>query len=120
LIAALGDSRERYPTDAALAADAGMSPVAVESGKRRVATFRRACDKGFRDSVATLADSTGHWHPWAREVYWRARARGQDHPHAICTLGRAWLRVLWRCWQDGAAYDPAFHRNLQRLQLTEG
>ena len=120
LIAELGDSRERYPTDAALAADAGMSPVAVESGKRRVATFRRACDKRLRDSVATLADSTRHWHPWAREVYWRARARGQDHPHAIRTLGRAWLRVLWRCWQDGVAYDPARHRNLQCLQLDGG
>jgi transposase len=120
LIAELGDSRERYPTDAALAADAGMSPVAVESGKRRVATFRRACDKRLRDSVATLADSTRHWHPWAREVYRRARARGQDHPHAIRTLGRAWLRVLWRCWQDGAAYDPALHCNLQRLQLAGG
>ena len=120
LIAELGDSRERYPTDAALAADAGMSPVAVESGKRRVATFRRACDKRLRDSVATLADSTRHWHPWAREVYWRARARGQDHPHAIRTLGRAWLRVLWRCWQDGVAYDPALHRNLQCLQLAGG
>ena len=120
LLAELGDSRERYPTDAALAADAGMSPVAVESGKRRVATFRRACDKRLRDSVATLADSTRHWHPWAREVYWRARARGQDHPHAIRTLGRAWLRVLWRCWQDGVAYDPARHRNLQCLQLDGG
>ena len=120
LIAELGDARERYPSDAALAADAGMSPVAVESGKRRVASFRRACDKRLRDSVATLADSTRHWHPWAREVYWRARARGQDHPHAIRTLGRAWLRVLWRCWQDGAAYDPALHRNLQCLQLAGG
>jgi transposase len=120
LIAELGDARERYPNDATLAADAGMSPVAVESGKRRVASFRRACDKRLRESVATLADSTRHWHPWAREVYWRARARGQDHPHAIRTLGRAWVRVLWRCWQDGVAYDPARHRNLQRLQLAGG
>jgi hypothetical protein len=120
LIAELGDSRERYPTDAALAADAGMSPVAVESGKRRVATFRRACDKRLRDSVATLADSTRHWHPWAGEVYRRARARGQDHPHAIRTLGRAWLRVLWRCWQDGVPYDPTLHGNLRCLQTAGG
>ena len=32
---------------------------------------------------------------------------------AIRTLGRAWCRVLWRCWQDNAAYDPARHRGLQ-------
>lgn len=120
LIAELGDARERYPTDAALAADAGMSPVALESGKRRAATFRRACDKRLRVAVATLADSTRHWHPWARSVYRRARDRGQDHPHAIRTLGRAWLRVLWRCWQDGVPYDPALHGNFRRLQPAGG
>jgi transposase len=120
LIAELGDSRERYPTDAAMAADAGMSPVALESGKLRVATFRRACDKRLRDAMATLADSTRHWHPWAREVYARARARGQDHPHAIRTLGRAWIRVLWRCWRDRVPYDPARHGNFNRLQTTGG
>jgi transposase len=120
LIAELGDCRGRYPTDAAMAADAGMSPVALESGKLRVATFRRACDKRLRDAVATLADSTRHWHPWAKDVYRKARARGQDHPHAIRTLGRAWLRVLWRCWRDRVPYDPALHGNLQRLQPAGG
>lgn len=120
LIAELGDARERYPSDAALAADAGMSPVAVESGKRRVASFRRACDKRLRHAVATLADSTRHWHPWARDVYARARARGQDHPHAIRTLGRAWVRVLWRCWQDGVPYEPTLHGSLRRLQTAGG
>lgn len=120
LIAELGDCRARYPTNAALAADGGMSPVAVESGKRRVATFRRACDKRLRDAIATLADSTRHWHPWARQVYREARARGQDHPHAIRTLGRRWVRVLWRCWQDRVPYDPVRHGNLNRLSTVGG
>jgi transposase len=120
LIAELGDARGRYPTEAAMAADAGMSPVALESGKLRVATFRRACDKRLRVAVATLADSTRHWHPWARDVYRRARERGQDHPHAIRTLGRAWLRVLWRCWRDRVPYDSARHGNLNRLQTAGG
>jgi transposase len=120
LIAELGDCRGRYPTEAAMAADAGMSPVALESGKLHVATFRRACDKRLRSAVATLADSTRHWHPWAKEVYRRARARGQDHPHAIRTLGRAWIRVLWRCWQDGVPYDSALHGNSSRLQPVGG
>jgi transposase len=120
LIAEFGDARGRYPTEAAMAADAGMSPVALESGKLRVATFRRACDKRLRVAVATLADSTRHWHPWAKEVYRRARARGQDHPHAIRTLGRAWIRVLWRCWRDEVPYDPARHGNFGRLQTVGG
>jgi transposase len=120
LVAEIGDDRARYPTSEALAADAGMSPVARESGKRKVAAFRWACDKRLRDAVACLADSTRHHHPWAREVYARGRARGLDHPHAIRVLGRAWLRVLWRCWQDGVPYDPALHGNLRRLQPTGG
>jgi transposase len=121
LLAEIGDRRERYPTNEALAAYYnGMSPVAVESGKRKVAAFRRACDKRLRDAVATLADTTRHRHPWAREVYRRARARGCDHPHAIRVLGRAWLRVIWRMWQDGTPYDPARHGNLRRLKAAGG
>jgi len=119
LVAEIGDDRSRYPTREALAADAGMAPVAKESGKRKVAAFRWACDKRLRDAVSCLADSTRKWHPWARQVYADAIARGLEHPHAIRVLGRAWLRVLWRCWQDGVPYDPTRHGNLNRL-LTEG
>lgn len=120
LIAEIGDDRTRYPTRESLAADAGMAPVARESGKRKVAAFRWACDKRLRDAVACLANSTRHTHPWARGVYLDARARGLEHPHAIRVLGRAWLRVLWRCWQDEVPYDPAKHGNLIRLQPVGG
>jgi transposase len=120
LLAEIGDRRCRYPTSEAMAADAGMCPVAVESGRRKVAAFRRACDHRLRDAVSTLADATRHRHPWARDVYRRARARGCDHPHAIRVLGRAWVRVLWRMWQDGLPYDPSKHGNLRRLNTAGG
>lgn len=120
LVAEIGDQRGRYLSAEALAADAGMCPVAVESGKRKVATFRRACDKRLRDAVVTLCDSTRHWHPWARGVYERARGRGCDHPHAIRVLGRAWLRVIWRMWQDQVVYDPVLHGSLQALPAAGG
>jgi len=32
----------------------------------------------------------------------------------VRALGRAWCRVLWRCWQDRVPYDPARHRGLQQ------
>jgi hypothetical protein len=119
LLAEIGDNRARYPTAAALAADAGQAPVAVESGKRRTASFRRACDKRLRAHFGVLADSTRHWHPWARQHYHNAISRGQDHPHACRTLGRAWTLILWRCWQDRTPYHPARHRNLQQLLNTQ-
>lgn len=120
LLAEIGDDRGRYRDADSLAADGGVAPVAVESGKSRHAAFRWACDKRLRNHLGVLADSTRHWHPWAADVYARARARGQDHPHANRTLGKAWTRVLWRCWQDGVPYDPALHGNLRRLETTGG
>ena len=114
LLAEIGDNRHRYPHRDSLAADAGMAPVAIESGKRRNASFRWACDKRLRNHLCVLADSTRHWHPWARDVYQRARARGCDHPHAIRILGRAWTRIRWRCWHDPTTYDPTRHRAAAR------
>jgi transposase len=120
LLAEIGDSRGRYPTPDSLAADAGQSPVAIESGKHRHATFRRACDKRLRNATSTLADSSRHTNPWAADIYHHARQRGKDHPHAARILGRAWTRVLWRCWHDHTPYDPAKHGSLQRLLTTMG
>jgi transposase len=114
MLAEIGDCRARYPTAEHLAADAGMSPVAVESEKRKVACFRHGCDHRLRDATHTLADATRHWHPWAGDRYAAAIARGHDHPRAIRTLGRAWCPVVWRRWQDGVPYDPARHRGLQQ------
>jgi transposase len=120
LVAHIGECRERYPTNEALAAAAGMSPVAVESGKRKVASFRRACDKRLRRAVATLAESTRHHNGWAKDIYLRARERGCDHAHAIRILGRAWVRVIFRMWREGLPYDPARHGGLKRLRSGEG
>jgi len=120
LLSEIGDNRARYPSEAVLAADGGQAPVAIESGKHRAASFRYACDKRLRKHLCMLADSTRHWHPWAGDVYARARARGADHPHALRILGRAWCRVLWRCWQDRAPYNPAQHGNLNRLLAITG
>lgn len=120
LLAEIGDNRARYPRAETLAADAGQTPVAIESGKRRTATFRWACDKRLRAHVSVLADTTRHHHPWARDIYQRARDRGCDHPHAIRILGRAWTRILWRCWQDHTTYQPTKHRALNTLLTQQG
>jgi transposase len=120
LLAEVGDRRERHPASSSLEAIAGQAPVAVESGKKKVACFRWACNKTLRAAVSVLADSSRKHNPWAQQIYDRARARGHDHPHAIRILGRAWLRIIWRMWQDGNPYDPARHGSLNRLLAAEG
>ncbi len=120
LLAEIGDRRERHPTSNSLEAIAGQAPVAVESGKKKVACFRWACNKTLRSAVGVLADASRKHNPWANDIYQRARDRGHDHPHAIRILGRAWLRVIWRLWQDRQPYDPTRHGNLNRLLATKG
>jgi transposase len=115
LLAEIGDCRTRFPTPEALACLAGAAPSTRQSGKIRTVSFRWSCDKQLRDAVTDFAGDSRRASPWADDLYQRARARGHDHPHAVRILARAWLFVIWHCWQDGAAYDPARHRALQTL-----
>jgi transposase len=115
LLAEIGDCRSRYPHRDAIAADAGQAPVAVESGKRKHAKFRWACNKRLRNALSTLAHNTRRWNPWAAARYAAARARGHNHRRALRTLGRAWSRIIWRCWQNRITYDPQRHTGLQQL-----
>jgi transposase len=115
MLSEIGDCRERYPTKTTLAADGGQAPVAVESGKRKHARFRWACDHRLRAAICTLADTSRHHNPWAADIYARARARGCTHQHAIRIVGRAWCGVIWRLWHDRDVYDPNRHTALQKL-----
>ncbi len=115
ILAELGDDRARFPTDAQLAAEGGLAPVTHASGQHRAVVFRWACNKRLRRALTTFADNSRHASRWAALVYQRARARGCRHPHAIRILARAWVRILWRCWQDRTPYDVSRHRAAQAL-----
>ena len=118
LLAEIGDARGRYPTPESLICLSGAAPSTRQSGKVKIVTFRWAVDKQLRGAVVDFAGDSHHDNPWAADLYRRARARGHDHPHAVRILARAWLHVIWRCWQDGVPYDPAKHHALQRVLAT--
>jgi transposase len=120
MLSEIGDCRQRYPTYRALAADAGQSPVAIESGKSKHAQFRWASDHQLPQAFCTLADASRRHHPWAADIHNRARARGASHTHATRILGRARAQVIWRLWHDHDTYDPLKHTALQRLTAPEG
>lgn len=114
MLSETGDCRARYPHRDAIPADGGQAPVAKESGKRKQAQSRWACNKRLRNAISTLAHSTRVWNPWAADRYAHARARGHNHRRALRTLGRAWARIIWRCWVTHIPYDPARHTGLQQ------
>lgn len=115
LLSEIGDCRARFPTPESLACLAGVAPSTHQSGKVKHVGFRWAADKQLREAVTDFAGDSRRANPWAADIYNRAIARGKDHPHAVRILARAWLYVIWHCWQDELAYDPAKHRALQTL-----
>src|SRR5215218_1367764 len=120
LLAEIGDCRARFPDDSALAAAAGVAPSTRASGKKHHVAFRHSCDKKLREALIDFAADSRQASPWAAEVYQRARDRGARHPHAVRILARAWCRIIWRCWTDSNAYDPARHGGLQQLLTAQG
>lgn len=116
MLAEWGDCRAAYDGPEAVAALSGMAPVTRRSGKHLAVGFRWACNTRFRNAMATYADNSRHGSSWAAAVYGDAIGRGADHPHAVRILARAWIRVIFRCWQNGVAYDPAHHGAARRLE----
>jgi transposase len=119
LLAEIGDCRARFPTPESLICLAGVAPSTRKSGKTTYVDFRWAADKQLRDAVCDFAGDSRHASPWAAQLYNDAIARGKDHPHATRILARAWLYVIWHCWQNHTAYDPARHKALQRILAQE-
>ena len=118
LLAEIGDVRARFPDEESLAALAGVAPVTRASGKMTSVGFRWACDKKLRNAIIDFADDSRHASPWAAQIYNDAINRGKRHPHAVRILARAWIRVIWRCWQDRTPYNPTKHRGAVKLNAA--
>ncbi|HSK27036.1 MAG TPA: IS110 family transposase [Jiangellales bacterium] len=118
LLAEIGDVRARFPDEESLAALAGVAPVTRASGKHHGVGFRWAADKKLRNALIDFADDSRHASPWAAKVYDQAIARGKRHPHAVRILARAWVRVIWRCWQDQTPYNPQLHGGAIQLNAA--
>jgi transposase len=109
LLAEIGEDRERFPTAAALLAEAGLAPVTRSSGRMRRVRFRYAANGHLRRAFMWWAFTSIRLSPWARDAYEAGRARGQRFHRALRGLAARWARVLWRCWQDRVPYLAARH-----------
>ncbi len=116
MLAEWGDCREAFDSPEAIAGLCGATPVTKKSGKHKTVHFRWACNKRFRNAMTTFADNSRRASPWAQSIYQAARDRGHDHPHAVRILTRAWIRVIYRCWNDRNPYDPTRHGAITRQQ----
>jgi transposase len=115
IVAEVGPILDRAVDVEHAASEVGCAPVTKESGKGRSVQFRWAVNTRARDALGIFADNSRHASAWAANLYAEARGRGKRHPHAIRILVRAWLRVMWACWQTETPYDPALHGGERRL-----
>jgi transposase len=102
IIGELGPTLELSQNCEQFIAEAGVVPVTRASGKSRTVAFRYATNRRARLAVTLFADNSRHGSDWAAKIYNDARTRQKRHPHATRILARAWLRVMWACWRDGA------------------
>ena len=118
VVAELGPLIERTSSAEEAAALAGAAPVTRRSGQHKAVCFRHQANAKARKALTLYADNSRHASPWAERIYREARARGCRHPHAVRILARAWLRIIWACWQSNTPYDPA-RRQRRECLLAE-
>lgn len=114
LLGELGSRREVYPDADALCCQAGVSPVSYQSGKVEKAHIRWACDRILRATVHLWAKGSRKKSAWAQAYYQGKREQGHSHASALRCLGKRWLKILWRLWQEHQVYDPLRHQ--QRIK----
>src|ERR1700737_1330027 len=106
-LAAFGSQRERYGKAGEVQSYTGIAPVTERSGKKKWVHFRWACPKFLRQSFHEWASHSIAYSVWARSFYQQQRSKGQDHHAAVRALAFKWIRVVFRCWKDGVAYDES-------------
>ncbi len=106
-LAAFGSPRERDGSADEVPAYTGIAPVTEKSGKKKWVHFRWACPKFLRQSFHEWAGHSIAHSGWARAYYQQQRSKGQDHHAGVRALAFKWIRVAFRCWKDGVAYEES-------------
>jgi len=107
LLAAFGSQQERYGSAGEVQTYTGIAPVMEKSGKKKWVHFRWACPKFLRQSFHEWAGHSIAQSVWARSYYQQLRNRGKGHHAAVRALAFKWIRIVFRCWKDGVAYDES-------------
>ena len=105
LAATFGTDRKRYLAAEAMQTYSGVAPVLERSGKSQWVHWRWACPKYVRQTWVEFAGCSRFESRWAAAYYQVQIERGKGHWAALRALAYKWVRIVWRCWQDGIAYS---------------
>jgi transposase len=107
LLTAFGTDRDRFSQAIELGCLSGIAPVRKASGKSATTHMRWACPKFLRQSFHEFAGHSIRSCPWAKAHYTEQRLHGKGHHAAVRAVAFKWIRILFACWKQRCAYDPA-------------
>lgn len=114
LLVAFGEQRERYKSAADIQKYSGIAPVTERSGQKHWVHWRLQCPTFMRQTFVEWAGQTINKSYWAGAYYRQQRDKGSTYQAAVRSLAFKWIRILYRCWQTGVAYDES--RYLKALE----
>jgi transposase len=115
LAAVFGTIQANFETALDLLCFTGVAPVRKQSGNQQVVHFRYARPIFFHQSLVEFAKCSIGQCSWARLLYEHELKKGKSKWVAVRKLAFRWIRILWRCWKQGQAYDETkYVRSLQR------
>jgi len=119
LLVAFGEQRERFKSAADMQKYSGIAPVTERSGKKHWVHWRLQCPTFMRQTFVEWAGQTINKSYWAGEYYQQQREKGSTYQAAVRSLAFKWIRIVYRCWQTGEAYDESrYLKTLERRGST--
>jgi len=109
LLVAFGEQRDRFKSAADLQKYSGVAPVTERSGKKHWVHWRWQCPTFLRQTFVEWAGQTINKSYWAGQFYQQQRDKGCTYQAAVRALAFKWIRILYRCWQTGIAYDESVY-----------
>lgn len=97
---------ERFTSDKALIAYAGLDPKVKQSGKALNVTGRltKRGSSYLRRSLFIAANVSRQFDPQFKALYDKKRAEGKTYKQALCAITRKLLRVIRSVWLSGKSY----------------
>ena len=114
LMVAFGEQRERFSSAGDVQKLSGIAPVTERSGQKHWVHWRIQCPTFMRQTFVEWAAQTINKSYWAGVYYRQQREKGATYQAAVRSLAFKWIRILYRCWQTGVAYDES--RYLKALE----
>lgn len=97
-----------------LAAALGVAPVTDQSGRMRKVYRRLRCDNHTRQGFIEWAKESWKHSTWAEAFVRQRQERGHGFYVIIRALAYKWIRILWKCWHSGTAYNEETYLEVLR------